>query len=51
MRGKLIVYILPPYNTGEEKWIYNDNVNDPHILKWLGEVVGKQVGTRKDVGE
>lgn len=36
------VYIDPPYNTGEEKWIYNDNVNDPHILKWLGEVVGKQ---------
>ena len=36
------VYIDPPYNTGEEKWIYNDNVNDHHILKWLGEVVGKQ---------
>lgn len=36
------VYIDPPYNTGEEKWIYNDNVNDPHISKWLGEVVGKQ---------
>lgn len=41
--GKIdCVYIDPPYNTGEEKWIYNDNVNDPHILKWLGEVVGKQ---------
>lgn len=36
------IYIDPPYNTGEEKWIYNDNVNDPHITKWLGEVVGKQ---------
>lgn len=36
------VYIDPPYNTGEEKWIYNDNVNDPHIKKWLGEIVGKE---------
>ena len=36
------VYIDPPYNTGEEKWIYNDNVNDPRILKWLGEIVGKE---------
>lgn len=41
--GKIdCVYIDPPYNTGEEKWIYNDNINDPHILKWLGEVVGKE---------
>ena len=36
------IYIDPPYNTGNEKWIYNDNVNDPKIKKWLGEVVGKQ---------
>lgn len=36
------IYIDPPYNTGEEKWVYNDNVNDPRIKKWLGEVVGKQ---------
>lgn len=36
------IYIDPPYNTGEEKWVYNDNVNDPKIKKWLGEVVGKQ---------
>ncbi len=36
------IYIDPPYNTGEERWVYNDNVNDPHILKWLGEVVGKE---------
>ena len=35
------VYIDPPYNTGEEKWVYNDNVNDPRIKKWLGQVVGK----------
>lgn len=36
------IYIDPPYNTGEEKWIYNDNVNDPRIRKWLGQVVGKE---------
>lgn len=36
------IYIDPPYNTGNEKWVYNDNVNDPKIKKWLGEVVGQQ---------
>lgn len=36
------IYIDPPYNTGEEGWVYNDNVNDPRIRKWLGEVVGKE---------
>lgn len=36
------IYIDPPYNTGNEKWVYNDNVNDPKIKKWLGAVVGKQ---------
>ena len=36
------IYIDPPYNTGNESWVYNDNVNDPRILKWLGEVVGKE---------
>lgn len=25
------IYIDPPYNTGNEKWCYNDNVNDPHM--------------------
>lgn len=35
-------YIDPPYNTGNEGWVYNDNVNDPRIRKWLGEVVGKE---------
>ena len=36
------IYIDPPYNTGEEGWVYNDNVNDPKIKKWLGEVVGTE---------
>lgn len=41
--GKIkLIYIDPPYNTGNEGWVYNDNVNDPKIRKWLGEVVGKE---------
>lgn len=36
------IYIDPPYNTGNENWVYNDNVNDPRIKKWLGQVVGKE---------
>lgn len=36
------IYIDPPYNTGNEGWVYNDNVNDPKIKRWLGEVVGKE---------
>ena len=34
------IYIDPPYNTGNENWVYNDNVNSPEIQKWLGKVVG-----------
>ena len=33
------IYIDPPYNMGNEGWVYNDNVNDPHIRRWLGELV------------
>lgn len=41
--GKIkCIYIDPPYNTGEEGWIYNDNLNDSKIKKWLGQVVGKE---------
>ena len=36
------IYIDPPYNTGNEGWVYNDNVNSPEIKKWLGEVVGRE---------
>lgn len=36
------IYIDPPYNTGNENWVYNDNVNDPKITKWLGKVVGQE---------
>ena len=36
------IYIDPPYNTGNEGWIYNDNVNSPLIREWLGKAVGKE---------
>ena len=29
------VYIDPPYNTGNEGWVYNDNVNSPIMREWL----------------
>jgi adenine-specific DNA-methyltransferase len=34
------IYIDPPYNTGNEGWVYNDNVNSPEMRGWLGKVVG-----------
>lgn len=36
------IYIDPPYNTGNEHWVYNDNVNSPEMKEWLGRVVGKE---------
>ena len=36
------IYIDPPYNTGNEGWVYNDKVNSPKIKKWLGKVVGSE---------
>ena len=31
------IYIDPPYNTGSQEWVYNDNVNSPLMQKWLTE--------------
>ena len=31
------IYIDPPYNTGNEGWCYNDNVNSPLMQQWLTE--------------
>lgn len=42
------IYIDPPYNTGNEAWVYNDNVNSPMIKSWLGQVVDKEDLTRHD---
>ena len=30
------IYIDPPYNTGNESWVYNDTVNSPEMRRWLG---------------
>ena len=42
------IYIDPPYNTGNEAWVYNDNVNAPMIQQWLGKIVDKEDLTRHD---
>jgi len=42
------IYIDPPYNTGNEGWRYNDNVNSPMMQEWLGKVVDKEDLTRHD---
>jgi site-specific DNA-methyltransferase (adenine-specific)/adenine-specific DNA-methyltransferase len=34
------IYIDPPFNSGEQKWTYNDHVDSPEMRKWLGKVVG-----------
>lgn len=36
------IYIDPPYNTGDENWIYNDAVNSPEMRAWLGKAVGRE---------
>ena len=43
------VFIDPPYNTGNEGWSYNDNVNAPMIREWLdANPVGIEDGLRHD---
>ncbi|MGH8679312.1 MAG: site-specific DNA-methyltransferase [Burkholderiales bacterium] len=42
------IYIDPPYNTGNEGWVYNDNVSSPMIQEWLGKVVDREDLTRHD---
>ena len=42
------IYIDPPYNTGNERWAYNDNVNSPMMRDWLGKVVDREDLTRHD---
>ncbi len=31
------IYIDPPYNTGSQAWVYNDNVNSPMMQEWLAQ--------------
>lgn len=42
------IYIDPPYNTGNEGWKYNDNVNSPMMQEWLHKTVDKDDLTRHD---
>ena len=42
------IYIDPPYNTGNEGWIYNDKVNSPMMRDWLGRTVDRDDLTRHD---
>jgi adenine-specific DNA-methyltransferase len=42
------IYIDPPYNTGNEGWIYNDRVNSPMMRDWLGRTVDRDDLTRHD---
>jgi adenine-specific DNA-methyltransferase len=47
--GKVdVIYIDPPYNTGNEGWAYNDNVNAPQLKAWLGKVVDAEDMERHD---
>lgn len=36
------IYIDPPYNTGDEGWIYNDNVNSEEIRQWIKATVRRE---------
>jgi len=42
------IYIDPPYNTGNEGWVYNDAVNSPMMQEWLGKTVDREDLTRHD---
>lgn len=43
------IFIDPPYNTGNEGWAYNDNVNAPMIKEWLASnPIGIEDGLRHD---
>ena len=47
--GKIkTIYIDPPYNTGNTKWVYNDAVDSPIMQKWLKKTVDKEDLTRTD---
>lgn len=48
-QGKIkCVYIDPPYNTGNEGWVYSDSVSSPLIKEWLGKAIDKEDMTRHD---
>lgn len=42
------IYIDPPYNTGNECWAYNDNVNGPMFKNWFKKIVDSEDLERHD---
>ncbi|MBL7131572.1 MAG: site-specific DNA-methyltransferase [Candidatus Omnitrophica bacterium] len=42
------IYIDPPYNTGNENWVYNDKISSPLIKDWINKIVGADDLTRHD---
>ncbi|MCV6606719.1 MAG: site-specific DNA-methyltransferase [Campylobacterales bacterium] len=47
--GKVkMIYIDPPYNTGNTSWVYNDNVDAPIIKKWLDKNIDANDLSRSD---
>lgn len=36
------IYVDAPYNTGNEGWVYNDNLTQPQFKEWIGQTVGKE---------
>jgi len=43
-----MIYIDPPYNTGNTSWVYNDNMDSPLIKKWLDSTVNAEDLSRSD---
>jgi adenine-specific DNA-methyltransferase len=43
------ICIDPPYNTGEEHWAYNDNVNSPEIRRWLSDTLNGKTVDKDDL--
>jgi len=43
-----MIYIDPPYNTGNTSWVYNDNMESPLIKKWLNDTVNAEDLSRSD---
>jgi adenine-specific DNA-methyltransferase len=43
-----MIYIDPPYNTGNTSWVYNDNMDSPLIKKWLDKTVNADDLSRSD---
>lgn len=47
--GKIkMIYIDPPYNTGNTSWVYNDSVDSETIKKWLEKTVDTNDLSRSD---